>query len=73
MGFLRLMAGTAGRVARGIAGLALLVLGVAAGGVGGTALGIVGVLVAGLAAANVCLLGPLFKAGFRGPIGAHRS
>jgi len=68
MRFVRLMSTSTGRVVRVVAGLVLIVGGLAAGSPAGwvAAVGVVS-LVAGLA--NVCLLVPLFHASFRG--GSH--
>ncbi len=66
MSFARFMATTAGRALRVIAGLALIVIGLAIGGTGGVILAIVGLvpLVAGVL--NVCFIAPLLKVPFSG-------
>lgn len=65
--FARLVAGTGGRLVRVVAGLALIGLGL------GVITGAIGVIVAAIGlvpiaagAFDVCILGPLFKAPFRG-------
>jgi hypothetical protein len=65
MGFARFMSSTAGRLLRIVAGVALIVIGLAAvHGVGGIILAIVGLvpLLAGLS--NVCVFAPLFGGPF---------
>jgi hypothetical protein len=65
MGFARFMSSTAGRLLRIVAGVALIVIGLAVvQGVGGIILAIVGLvpLVAGLS--NVCVFAPLFGGPF---------
>jgi hypothetical protein len=65
MGFARFMSSTAGRLLRIVAGVALIVIGLAVvHGVGGIILAIVGLvpLVAGLS--NVCVFAPLFGGPF---------
>ncbi len=59
MGFAKFMSSTVGRAVRIIAGLALIVIGLASGGTGGIILAVVGVvpLLAGIF--DVCLIGTL--------------
>lgn len=64
----RLMSGTAGRLARVIAGIALVIVGLIwAGGVVGLIIAIVGVVPILAGVSNVCLLAPPFGGPFRGP------
>ncbi len=78
MGFVSFMASSAGRIARGLAGLVVIVVGlVVTFGVGNTVLGIVLVafgLVPLLAGAfDFCVFAPLFGAPLSGPeIRAHQ-
>ena len=60
MGFVRFMSSTAGRVARGVVGLVLLVLGVVLGGLWWI-LAVVGLIFIAVGVFDVCLLAPLFK------------
>lgn len=60
MGFVAFMSSTAGRVARAVAGVALIVAGVLIGG-GALALAGVGVVFVAVGVFDVCLLAPLFK------------
>lgn len=66
MAFVSFMSSTAGRLLRIVAGIALIVIGLAAGGTGGTILAVVGLvpLLAGIG--NVCLFGPLLGADLKG-------
>jgi hypothetical protein len=66
MAFARFMAGPIGRLARIIAGVVLIVLGLQAGGTGGIILAIVGVLPILAGALNFCLIAPILGAPFSG-------
>ena len=67
MAFTSFMSSTAGRTARIIAGLALVVIGLAVvGGTGGIVLAVVGLVPLGAGAANVCLFGPLLGSDLHG-------
>jgi len=60
MAFVEFMSSTAGRALRIVAGLALIVIGLAVvGGAGGVILAVVGLVPLGAGVANVCLFGPL--------------
>ena len=60
MAFVTFMSSTAGRALRIVAGLALIIIGLAVvGGVGGVILAVVGLVPLFAGAANVCLFGPL--------------
>jgi Inner membrane protein YgaP-like, transmembrane domain len=61
----RFMNGTAGRSARVLAGLALVIAGIAAGGAGGIILAVIGVVPLAAGAAGVCLAAPLLRAPLR--------
>jgi hypothetical protein len=58
MGFIGFMAGTAGRIVRAAAGIALIVAGAVLGG-GWWALAVVGLVPLAAAAFDVCLFAPL--------------
>lgn len=63
----KFMASPAGRGARVIAGLVLIALGFfVIGGTGGTIVGIIGLLPLATGVLDVCILGPLLGAPFRG-------
>ncbi|MGD9793233.1 MAG: DUF2892 domain-containing protein [Acidimicrobiia bacterium] len=66
MSFARFMAGPIGRGVRALVGVVMIAGGLAMGSTGGYILAVVGLLplVAGLA--NICVLGPLFKAPLSG-------
>lgn len=66
MSFARFMATTTGRAVRIIAGLALIVIGLAVGGAGGIVLAIVGLVPLAAGALNVCFIAPLLKVPFSG-------
>jgi len=70
MPFARFMGTTTGRAVRVLAGVVLIVVGLAAGGTAGWIVAAVGLvpLTAGLA--NLCLFAPLFHTPFRGPTDA---
>lgn len=63
MSFARFMSSATGRVVRAVAGLALIIWGIAAGI---PALVIVGLVPLAAGVFNVCLLAPLLKAPFSG-------
>ena len=65
MGFVKFMSSGTGRAARIIAGLVLIVLGVALGG-NWIALSIIGLAPLFAGVFDVCLFGPLLRAPFRG-------
>jgi hypothetical protein len=65
MGFARFMSSTAGRLLRFVAGVALIVIGLAVvGGAGGIILAIVGLVPLLAPLANVCVFAPLFGGPF---------
>lgn len=65
LGFLASMAG---RVVRGVAGLALILIGfLAVGGIWGWVLAIVGLVVFAAGAFDFCIFAPLFGLPFMGP------
>lgn len=67
MAFTTFMSSGAGRALRIIAGLALIVIGLAVvGGTGGIVLAVVGLVPLGAGAANVCLFGPLLGTDLHG-------
>ena len=67
MAFTSFMSSAAGRALRIIAGLALIVVGLAVvGGTGGVVLALVGLVPLGAGAANVCLFGPLLGTDLHG-------
>lgn len=66
MSFARFMATTTGRALRVVAGLALIVIGLAIGGAGGVILAIVGLVPLAAGAFNVCFIAPLLKVPFSG-------
>ncbi len=67
MAFTNFMSSTAGRGLRILAGLALIVIGLAVvGGTGGIVLALVGLVPLGAGVANVCLFGPLLGSDLRG-------
>lgn len=61
----RFMATPAGRIARIVLGIALIVLGFVLGG-GWIALAVIGVVPILAGAANLCLIAPILKAPFKG-------
>ncbi len=71
MSFAHFMANPIGRGVRVVAGLALIIVGLAIGSAGGYVLAIVGLvpLLAGIL--NVCLIAPILKAPFRGEALSH--
>lgn len=58
--FTRFMASSAGRGLRIVAGLGLMVWGIAMGGTGGTILAVVGILPLAAGGLDFCILAPLF-------------
>ncbi len=61
MSFVEFMRGTSGRLARIVAGLALILIGlIVVGGTGGIILAIVGLVPLAAGIFNFCLFGPLF-------------
>ena len=67
MSFVRFMSSPAGRALRIVAGLALMIVGVAVvRGTGGLVLAVVGAVPLLAGALNLCLLAPLFHAPLRG-------
>jgi len=67
MSFVRFMSSPAGRALRIVAGLALMVIGIAVvRGTGGLVLAVVGAVPLLAGALNLCLLAPLFHAPLRG-------
>ena len=66
MPFARFMATTTGRAVRVVAGLALIVIGLAVGGAGGVVLALVGLVPLAAGVLDVCFLAPLFKVPFHG-------
>lgn len=65
MNFVRMMNSAAGRVGRGVAGLALIGIGIAIGGTGGIVLAIVGLVPLAAGIAGACLAAPLLGAALR--------
>lgn len=65
MAFAALMSSPAGRIARIVAGLVLIALGIALGG-GWLVLVVVGLLPLAAGASNLCVLGPLMGAPLNG-------
>lgn len=67
MPFVTFMSSPAGRAARVVAGLALIVIGLAVvGGTGGVILAVVGLVPLAAGMANVCLFGPLLGSDLHG-------
>lgn len=67
MSFVSFMSSPAGRAARVIAGLALIVIGLAAvGGTSGVILAVLGLIPLGAGMADVCLVAPLLGIDLRG-------
>lgn len=67
MPLVRFMSSTAGRIIRVVAGIALIVIGLAVvGGTGGIVMAIVGLVPIGAGAGNVCLLGPVLGSDLHG-------
>ena len=67
MGFVGFMGSTAGRAARIVVGVVLIVVGlVVVGGTGGVDLAVVGLVPLAAGVFDFCLLGPLFGVGVRG-------
>ena len=64
------MATPAGRIARIVVGIAIILLGIALGGPAGWILGLVGLVPIAAGVTNVCLIAPLIGAPFKGS-GAH--
>lgn len=65
MSFARFMAGPAGRIARIVAGLVLIGVGVGLGG-GWWTLAVIGLVPIAAGVFNVCLFGPILRAPFSG-------
>jgi len=65
MGFVKFMSSTAGRAARIVAGLALIVIGIVIGGAGWV-LAIVGLLPLAAGALDICVFAPLLKQPLKG-------
>ncbi len=66
MGFARFMSGPVGRLARIVAGIVIVVIGVSMGGAGGWILAVVGLLPIAAGALNICVVGPLLGAPLSG-------
>jgi uncharacterized membrane protein len=66
MGFVKFMSSTAGRWTRGIAGGALIALGLVVGGGAGWVLVALGAVFVAVGLFDVCLVAPLFKKPFSG-------
>lgn len=66
MGLAKFMASPAGRLLRVVLGLVLIAVGFAVGGTAGWVIGIIGVVPIVLGAVNVCAIGPVVGAPFRG-------
>lgn len=66
MSLARFMASPVGRGIRVVAGIALIIAGLAIGSTGGYVLAVVGVVPLLAGALNVCVLAPLLKAPFSG-------
>ncbi|MEZ4522800.1 MAG: DUF2892 domain-containing protein [Thermomicrobiales bacterium] len=67
MGFARFMATGAGRLARIVAGIVLIALGIwVVGGAAGWIIAAIGIVPILAGAANVCLVSPVIHAPFRG-------
>lgn len=67
MAFVSFMSSPAGRAARVVAGLALIVVGLAVvGGTDGMVLALIGLVPLGAGAADVCLFGPLLGSDLHG-------
>jgi hypothetical protein len=58
-GFVRWMNGSSGRVARAVAGVALIAVGIATSGAGGVALGAVGAVALTAGGTGMCFAAPL--------------
>lgn len=65
MGFVKFMSSPAGRVARIVAGVALIVIGAVIGG-GGWVLAVVGLVPLAAGALDLCFFAPLFKQPMKG-------
>ncbi|MGE0570473.1 MAG: YgaP-like transmembrane domain [Dehalococcoidia bacterium] len=65
MPFAKFMASPVGRIARIVIGLALIIVGILAGGPM-LALVAVGLVFVAVGVANVCLIGPIIRAPFKG-------
>jgi hypothetical protein len=65
MRLVRFMNGAAGRSGRALAGLALIVAGIAVGGPGGLVFALVGVAALAAGTAGMCLVAPLLRAPVR--------
>lgn len=66
MALVGFMISPAGRLARIVAGVALIAVGFVVQGAGGIVISVVGIVPIAAGALNVCLLGPLFGADLRG-------
>jgi hypothetical protein len=66
--FLGFMASQAGRLVRGVAGLALILIGfLVVGGIWGWVIAVVGLVVFAAGAFDFCIFAPLFGKPFKGP------
>ena len=65
MGFARFMSGPVGRLARIVAGIVLVVIGISMGGAGWI-LAVVGLLPIAAGVLNICLIAPILGAPFSG-------
>ncbi|MCL6645095.1 MAG: DUF2892 domain-containing protein [Dehalococcoidia bacterium] len=66
MGLATFMASTAGRLLRVVLGIVLIAIGVTIGGPAGWVIAVIGLVPIAAGVANVCLIGPLIGAPFRG-------
>jgi hypothetical protein len=66
MGLAKFMASTAGRLLRVVLGIVLIIVGVVVGGPAGWVIAIIGLVPIAAGAANVCLIGPVLGAPFKG-------
>ncbi|WP_406230205.1 DUF2892 domain-containing protein [Nocardia sp. NBC_01009] len=74
MGIVEFMRGTAGRAARIVAGIALILIGLAViGGPAGIAVAVIGLVPIAAGVFNFCLLGPVFGVDLQGRPRSHPS
>lgn len=66
MALARFMASTAGRLLRIALGIALIIIGLLVGGPAGWVIAVIGLVPIAAGAANVCLIGPVIGAPFKG-------
>lgn len=66
MGLANFMSSAAGRLLRVVLGVVLIGVGFAVGGPAGWVIGIIGLVPIAAGAANVCLVGPILGAPFKG-------